>query len=182
MQCNNIIQSYNNSGTSDNQSPPASGSTSVICNDSMPRDLRPMTFHEFRKQKEQDRCSKFSISKTKKRSISTANKKARLAQEVKVQVGVVRESVEDGRLKKIKGRTIPVLFNEDDNAKVLREKAVEKHARHFKQFDRDDTYVILYQDMTLVKDLPGSNTPFTLGEYKRDLLKPYCKIYFWLCP
>ena len=110
MQCNNIIQSYNNSGTSNNQSPPASGSTSIICNDSMPRDLRPMTFHEFRKQKEQDRCSKFSISKTKKRSISTANKKARLAQEVKVQVGVVRESVEDGRLKKIKGRTIPVLM------------------------------------------------------------------------
>jgi hypothetical protein len=35
--------------------------------------------------------------------------------------------------------------------------------------------------MTLVKDLPGCSTPFTLGKYKRDLLKPYSKIYFWLC-
>lgn len=41
---------------------------------------------------------------------------------------------------------------------------------------------MLYQDITLVKNLPGSNTSFTLGVYKRDLLKPYSKIFFWLCP
>lgn len=33
----------------------------------------------------------------------------------------------------------------------------------------------------LCKILPASNTPFTIEKYKRDLLKPYSKMYFWLC-
>ena len=103
-----------------------------------------------------------------------------MAQEVKVQVGLVCDDG-DGRLKKVKGRTIPVLFDENDDAKTLLKKSVDKHLRHHKQFDKDEMYVILYQDMTLVKDLPGTNTQFTLGAYKRDLLMPYSKIYFWLC-
>lgn len=79
------------------------------------------------------------------------------------------------------GRTIPVLFNESDDAKTLLQKSVDKYKRHYKQFDNGDIYIILYQDMTQVKNLPGSNTPFTLGVYKRDLLKPYSKIFFSLC-
>ncbi len=35
--------------------------------------------------------------------------------------------------------------------------------------------------MTVFKHLPGCDTPFTVGKYKRDILKPYSKIYFWLC-
>lgn len=98
-----------------------------------------------------------------------------------MQVGLVCESDGNGMLKKVKGRTIPVLFDENDDVETLLHKSMEKHARHHRQFNEDGTYVILYQDMTLVKDLPGSSTPFTLGKYKRDLLKPYSKIYFWLC-
>jgi hypothetical protein len=97
-----------------------------------------------------------------------------------VQVGLVCDDG-NGRLKKLKGRTIPVLFNESDDAKTLLQKSVDKHKRHYKQFDNGDIYIILYRDMTQVKNLPGSNTPFTLGVYKRDLLKPYSKIFFWLC-
>ena len=97
-----------------------------------------------------------------------------------MQVGLVEVS-EDDCLKRVKGRTVPILFDEDDDADALLCKSVEKHGRHFKQFDKDIEYVILYQDMTLVKNLPGTTTPFTLGKYKHDLLKPYSKIYFWLC-
>ncbi|XP_068684539.1 G2/M phase-specific E3 ubiquitin-protein ligase-like [Montipora foliosa] len=35
--------------------------------------------------------------------------------------------------------------------------------------------------MSVVQNLPASNTPFTVEKYKRDLLKPYSKMYFWLC-
>ena len=136
----------------------------------------PVSFQAFRKKKEEERSSRF---KPKKRLGSTA-KKAKVSNEVKVQVGVVSDDG-NGRLKKLKGRTIPVLFNESDDAKILLQKAVDKHARHYKQFDKDDIYTILYQDMTLVKNLPGSSTPFTLGMYKQDLLKPFSKIFFWLC-
>ena len=79
-------------------------------------------------------------------------------------------------------RTIPVLFNGSDDAKTLLQKSVEKHTRHYKQFDKDDVCVILYQDMTLVKNLPGSKTPFTLGVYKHDLLTNHTqKSSLWLC-
>jgi hypothetical protein len=97
-----------------------------------------------------------------------------------VQVGLVCDDG-NGQLKKLKGRTIPVLFNESDDAKTLFQKSIDKHTRYYQQFDKDDTYIILYQDMTLVKNLPGSNTPFTLGVHKHDLLRPYSKIFFWLC-
>ena len=136
----------------------------------------PVSFQAFRKKKEEERSSRF---KPKKR-LGSAAKKAKVSNEVKVQVGVVSDDG-NGRLKKLKGRTIPVLFNESDDAKILLQKAVDKHARHYKQFDKDDIYTILYQDMTLVKSLPGSSTPFTLGMYKQDLLKPFSKIFFWLC-
>ncbi|CAB4004781.1 Hypothetical predicted protein, partial [Paramuricea clavata] len=59
--------------------------------------------------------------------------------EAKVQVGLVCESDGNGRLKRVKGRTIPaVLCDEHNDADTLLHKPIEKHA-----------YVILYQDMTL---------------------------------
>ena len=35
--------------------------------------------------------------------------------------------------------------------------------------------------MSVVQYLPGSSIPFTLADYKADLLKPYSKLYFCLC-
>ncbi|CAB4000417.1 Hypothetical predicted protein [Paramuricea clavata] len=92
--------------------------------------------------------------------VLTATKKAKVSNDVKVQVGLVCNDG-NGRLKKLTRHY--------------------KHTRHYKQFDNGDIYVILYQDMTQVKNLPGSNTPFTLGVYKPDLLKPCSKMFFWLC-
>ena len=63
----------------------------------------------------------------------------------------------------------------------LLEKAIEKHARYHKLLDKDCKHILLYHDMTIVKNLPQSNTPFVLSKYRKDLLVPYSKIYFWLC-
>ena len=118
------------------------------------------SFEAFRKKKEKERSSRFKPKKGP--GSSKAAKKAKVSNEVKVQVGLVCDDG-NGQLKKLKGRTIPVLFNENDDAKTLLQKSIDKHTRYYQQFDKDDIYIILYQDMTLVKNLPGSNTPFTLG-------------------
>ena len=87
-------------------------------------------------------------------------------------------TADSNHLKKVKGKTIPVLLNTNSNASTLLKTAVKKHSRHFKRFNRDLDYVVLYADMSAVPTLPGSSTPFTLGKYKSDLLKPYSKLHF----
>ena len=87
----------------------------------------------------------------------------------------------DGVLVKVKSRTITLAIDEDSDVDTLLAKAIEKHTRHHQQFERDIKYVLLYHDMSMVKNLPRSNTPFVLSKYQKDLLMPYSKIYFWLC-
>lgn len=93
----------------------------------------------------------------------------------------MRDKNDDGVLVKVKSRTITLALDEDSDVDALLTKAVEKHARHHKQFDKDCKYVLLYHDMSMVKNLPQSNTPFVLSKYQKDLLIPYSKMYFWLC-
>lgn len=107
--------------------------------------------------------------------------KPKKADPVKVQVGLVTYDQDANHLKKVKGRTIPILLDTDSDDSSLLSIVVEKHTRYFKQFDNSLTYVVLYKDMSLVNFLPGSSVKFTVQKYKEDLLKPYSKIYFWLC-
>ena len=98
---------------------------------------------------------------------------------MQVQVGVVEAA--GGRLKRLKGRTLPLLVQTSYNAEELLNAAVEKHAKHFKQFSKFADYVLLYPDTSQVGKLPGSLKEFTLHDYKKDLGKAYSKIYFYLC-
>ena len=131
------------------------------------------------KKKEDERRSKFKKANTKDTKRPAAQKSTN--EVAKVQVGLVTSSPDSDHLKKVKGRTIPVLIDTRADASTLLHTAVEKHGRHFKQFSKLFDYVLLYPDMSVVQNLPASNTPFTVEKYKRDLLKPYSKMYFWLC-
>jgi hypothetical protein len=99
----------------------------------------------------------------------------------KVRVGLVSDHENSGHLKKANGRTTPVLLNTNADADSLLSMSIEKHARHFKQFNKFLDHAVRYSDMPLVQYLPGSCIPFTPEKYKDDLLKPYSKLYFWLC-
>ena len=134
-------------------------------------ETKPMSFEDYRKRKENDRSSK----------PKTGGKWAKVEKEVKIQVGLVKDKNGDGFLVRDKSRTITRAVGEDCDAATLLEKAVNKHAGHHKQFDKDCKYVLLYHDMTMVKNLPQSTTPFVLSKYQKDLLIPYSKMYFWLC-
>ena len=81
----------------------------------------------------------------------------------------------------MKSRTITLAIQDDSDVATLLEKAIDKHARHHQQFNKEGKYILLYHDMSIVNDLPRSNTPFVLSEYQKDLLVPYSKMYFWLC-
>ena len=78
----------------------------------------------------------------------------------------MRDKNGDGVLLKVKSRTITLAIDEDSDVDTLLAKAIEKHTRHHQQFDRDIKYVLLYHDMSMVKNLPRSNTPFVLSKYQ----------------
>ena len=43
-----------------------------------------------------------------------------------------------------------------------------------------ENFVLLYPDTKLVYLIPGTDEPFTVVKYKKDLDKPYSKICFYL--
>lgn len=83
-------------------------------------------------------------------------------------------------MKRIKGRTLPLVVPYNVSAEALLKAAQDKHSRHFKQFDQHLDYGLLYPDQTIVQT-PGSSVPFTLNKYKEELEKPFSKLHFWLC-
>ena len=87
----------------------------------------------------------------------------------------------NGHLKKVKGRTLPLMVPTNITAGELLKAATAKHGRHFKQFNQQESYFLLYPDQTVVNTLPGSAEPFVLNQYKEELGKPFSKLYFWLC-
>jgi len=91
-----------------------------------------LSFHEFKKIKEDERAKKIKAKKQKP------------VEEVKIQIGVMEEV--DGRLKKVKGRTLPLMVATDITAGELLKAATAKHGRNFKQFNQQESYFLLYPD------------------------------------
>ena len=71
-------------------------------------------------------------------------KKQKAIEEVKSQIGVLEEA--NGRLKMVKGRTLPLIVATNITAGELLKAATAKHGRHFKQFNVQESYFLLYPD------------------------------------
>ena len=82
-------------------------------------------------------------------------------------------------MKKVKGRTLPLMVPTNVTAGELLKAATAKHSRHFTQFNQLESYFLLYPDQTVVDTLLGSAEPFILNQYKEELGKPFSKVYFW---
>ena len=136
----------------------------------------PLTYEEFRKRKESCRTSTLKPTASKKAKSVKSNS----SDKVKIPIGI-KICNEDGLLKVLKGRTLPIAVKPDIDARGLLEEAVNKHTKHFRSFDNRIEYVLLYPDNTVVQNLPGSNTSFSLSTYKEDLGKPYSKMHLFLC-
>lgn len=108
-----------------------------------------------------------------------ANKKLKTNDEVNVNIGFME--VCERQLIRKKRRTLSLKVKPSATSEQILSAAILKHSRHFRQFNKEKEYVLLYQDETLVETLPGSSEPFTLEKYKQDIGKPYSKITLWLC-
>ena len=140
------------------------------------RNSHPLTYEQFRKRKETSRTNVLP-----KKAKSCKTKENEKPEVVKIQIGI-KEFSADGTLKMLKGRTLPVAVNNTINKKDLLQMALEKHTKHFRSFNGDmESFVLLYPDNTVVNLLPGSSEFFSLNEYKKDLGKPYSRIYLYLC-
>ena len=94
-----------------------------------------LSFDDFKKKKEEERRSKFKKANAHAKR-PRAPQKSSSNDVAKVQVGLVSGTADSNHLKKIKGRTIPVLLNTNSDVATLLKTAVEKHSRHFKQFNK----------------------------------------------
>ncbi len=57
---------------------------------------------------------------------------------------------DEGKLKRLKGRTLPLVVRSNCNVQDLLEAAKEKQAKHFRQFGKHFGYFLLYPDNSIV--------------------------------
>ncbi|XP_034080290.1 uncharacterized protein LOC117551489 isoform X2 [Gymnodraco acuticeps] len=106
--------------------------------------------------------------------------KGRLKQEkrrVQINIGVMSPQGVD--LKPRRGKTLPLFTDPEVAAPAILERAVQKMKTFNKDMD-EGPYVLLYPDCSEVVNVPGSEKPFTLAEYKKDLRKAYARITLFI--
>jgi hypothetical protein len=162
-----VIENQTSTSTSGTSSSASTSSLNPSQNHTTPKST--LSYAEFRKR--------MQVAQTKK--VKSAKKAKTINEEVKVQVGVLE--ADGGKLKRLKGRTLPLVITCCCNANDLLQAAIDKQTKHFKQFNKHAAYFILYPDYSIVHKLPGSSEDFILNDYKKDLGKPYSKIHFYLC-
>ena len=70
-----------------------------------------------------------------------------------MQIGVLE--VDGEKLKRLKSGTLPLVIVLSCN--TLLKAAIQKHTKHFKQFNKYADYILLYPDQSIVQKLPGSS-------------------------
>ena len=138
-----------------------------------------MSFHEYRKRKEKERSSRFK-PKAKQSKTETSNGNDKTPSEVKINIG--RKKLRDDDLKFVRGSSLPLTVSPSINADELLKKASKKIVK----FNSDLScgpfgFTLLYPDQTKVSCLPGSQEPFTLEKYKKDIGKAYTRLTFYVC-
>lgn len=83
-------------------------------------------------------------------------------------------------LKPLRGKTLPLFTDPEVAAPDLLKQAVQKMTTFNKDMD-EGPYVLLYPDCSEVVHVPGTEKPFKLAEYKKEIGKAYARITFFLC-
>ncbi|KAJ4929467.1 hypothetical protein JOQ06_005075, partial [Pogonophryne albipinna] len=96
------------------------------------------------------------------------------------QINIGMMSPQGVDLKPRRGKTLPLFTDPEVAAPAILERAVQKMKAFNKDMD-EGPYVLLYPDCSEVVNVPGSEKPFTLAEYKKDLGKAYARITLFIC-
>nr|XP_055036883.1 G2/M phase-specific E3 ubiquitin-protein ligase-like [Misgurnus anguillicaudatus] len=82
--------------------------------------------------------------------------------------------------KPIRGKNLPLNVEPEWSSEQLLAAAIKK-LKDFNQDMEDGEYVLLYPDGSQIKNIPGTDTPFTIGQYKEAIGKAYQRITFYIC-
>ncbi|XP_076737569.1 G2/M phase-specific E3 ubiquitin-protein ligase-like [Maylandia zebra] len=124
----------------------------------------------------------YKKSKSKERQAFSCGAKLKLKQQrkpVKINIGFMVSQQTD--LKPLRGKTLPLFITPEITAPDLLKQAVEK-MRTFNKDLVEGPYVLLYPDCTEVINVPGTERPFRLADYKEEIGKNYNRISLFICP
>ena len=134
------------------------------------------SFLEFMKGKQLDRESNF---KTKKRNYLKSS--YNLNEEVIITVGILKNV--KGEIKPVPGTHMPCKAKLKASVGEIKKSAFEKLSRYCAEFVCDDIIYckLCWKSGEIVENIPGTNIPFTLDEYKENLLvSSYVKVILCL--
>lgn len=97
---------------------------------------------------------------------------------LQINIGLI--SIKKDGLRPYRGKNVALRIGPDSSATSLLSEAVKK-MRDFNKDLRDGPFLLLYPDGTEVINIPGTNSPFTLGAYKAEIGKPYQRITLFIC-
>ena len=142
----------------------------------------PLTFKEFKANKEKERAQHFRPP-TKIRS--KAKRKLTASEDVNTTVrinsGIMLFNGQE--LKNQRGKALVLSLKKTATAEEQLEACLDKHTAHSKNVIKPNAkYVILYSDGTKVEKLKEADEQFVLHKHKAECGKPYHRLTFFLCP
>ena len=150
----------------------ASNAVSVVA---LKSSVKTPTLNAFMLKKKDERSCHFKTKKGKHAKLED--------EEVSINIGVMKFN-EDGQLKPLRGKNLPLKVRKSANSKDILTLAVTKHAMHNSNDiikSSPECYKLLYPDGTLAQTLKESDEPFTLCQYKCEIGKPYNRLTFYVC-
>jgi len=88
--------------------------------------------------------------------------------------------LQSGYLKPQRGKTLPLFVDPLITANGLLMMA-EKKLKNFNKDMEERPYILLYPDGSEVINIPGTQMPFTLKDYKTEIGKQYSRINLFIC-
>lgn len=83
-------------------------------------------------------------------------------------------------LKPMRGKSLPLEVETHWTSEQVLAAATKK-LKAFNQDMEDGEYVLLYPDGTQIKNIPGTDTAFTIAHYKEAVGKDYQRITLYIC-
>ena len=97
-------------------------------------------------------------------------------------INVSIKTLVDGKLKIVRGKRLPIRVPTSATYPLLLERAVQKLSAFDRAFDTNKKHVLLYEDNSHARFLPGGYKHFfNLEQYKNELGRDYKRIVLYIC-
>ena len=132
-----------------------------------------MRFMEYKRSKEKQRAS-FYRPTSKKTKFGNQDQDS----DVTINIGLMKTD-EEGNLKPVRGKVLPLKVKKSTNAKDLCEFATKKQQAH--NSIGSGPFKLVYPNGSEVKQLTESKNGFSVAKYKAEIGRPYQRLTLYLC-